>query len=106
MIEIQGFFKRTVSNRRIVTANSVAGEAAIGGQDFSANRKQNAYDEKAADQAVLAVMKLQLAKLSVRSGPERIIKVIANSKIAEFPDSHERNISQWKFKRQSASCGS
>jgi hypothetical protein len=54
--------------------------------------------EGAADQAILLVMKLQLAKLNVRCGPDRIIKVVANSSIGEFPDSHQCNISQCKLK--------
>ena len=60
--------------------------------------KQHAYNEKTTDRAIAGIMQLQLARLNVRSGPERIVKVLAATRILDFPDSPYRNISQWKLK--------
>jgi hypothetical protein len=57
--------------------------------------KVHNYNEAAVDKALDAIMRVQLAKLNVRGGSERIIKVVPRSKIPAYPSSPFRNIPQW-----------
>ncbi len=60
--------------------------------------KQHGYDEKATDRAISDIMAKQLAKLNVRVGPDRIVKVVLNSPPTAYPDAEFRNVPQWRLK--------
>jgi hypothetical protein len=59
--------------------------------------KLHNYNEAAVDRALDAIMRVQLAKLNVRVGSERIVKVVSRSKVPTFPSSPFRNIPQWRL---------
>jgi hypothetical protein len=60
--------------------------------------KQHDYDEAKTDAELLAFMRAQADRLNVRAGPERIVKVLAKGRIADFPDSRLRNVPQWRLR--------
>jgi hypothetical protein len=64
--------------------------------------KLNAYDETATDAQILGLMQLQVQRLNVRTGPERIVKVVSKGNISTFPDSPHRNVPQWKLRVRKA----
>src|SRR5688500_16331027 len=49
--------------------------------------KQLGYDEAVVDRELAAFQVAQLNKLNVRSGPNRIVKILPNAKSNSFPDS-------------------
>jgi hypothetical protein len=56
------------------------------------------YDEAATDRAIDDIMRIQVAKLNVRIGNERIVKVISKSPVSGFPASPFRRVPQWNLK--------
>lgn len=64
--------------------------------------KLNAYDEAATDAKILDLMRLQRRRLNVRSGPERIVKVLSKVDVKSYPDSPHRNVPQWKLRVRKA----
>jgi len=56
------------------------------------------YDEAATDRAIDDIMRVQVAKLNVRIGDARIIKVISKSSVSGFPASPFRRVPQWNLK--------
>jgi hypothetical protein len=59
--------------------------------------KANGWDEAATDRKIEQFMRQQCLMLNQRSGPSRIVKIVARGKIAGFPDAPYRNIRQWKL---------
>jgi hypothetical protein len=55
------------------------------------------YDERVVDRELAAFQAAQVGKLNVRSGPNRIVKILPNGKSSDFPDSGFRNIPQWEL---------
>jgi len=60
--------------------------------------KLNNYDERATDAAIFRIMSAEMAKLNVRSGPGRIVRVEPRQRQPGFPDSPFRSIPQWELK--------
>ena len=60
--------------------------------------KQNNYDESATDLAIERILRTELIKLNIRSGPNRIVKVVPRQSPTGYPDSEFRNIPQWELK--------
>jgi hypothetical protein len=62
--------------------------------------KRHAYNESVVDHELAVFWVDQLLKLRVRSGPDRIIKVVPDDEGSAYPDSELRNIPQWKLKNR------
>jgi hypothetical protein len=60
--------------------------------------KQHRYDEAAVDRRLAAFHAAQLEKLNVRSGPDRIVKIVSNVKASSYPDSGTPDVPQWELK--------
>jgi hypothetical protein len=60
--------------------------------------KQRGYEEVVVDRELAAFQLAQLKRLNVRSGPDRIVKVVPNGKANSYPNSEFRNIPQWRLK--------
>jgi hypothetical protein len=59
--------------------------------------KLHSYNEASTDRKIRELMEVQLKRLNVRVGPQRIIKVLSKGRVATFPDSPHRNVPQWKL---------
>lgn len=59
--------------------------------------KRLGYDEQAADATLREFMTRQVQRLNVRSGPERIVKVVPAGPIGAFPDSPLPGVPQWRL---------
>ena len=64
--------------------------------------KLNAYDEAATDGELREIMQKQVGRLNVRTGPQRIVKVLSKVTVSSFPDSPHRNVPQWKLRVRKA----
>lgn len=60
--------------------------------------KLHGYDENVVDTQLSLFRLDQLHKLNIRSGPERIVKVVPDGRVSDYPDSEFRDIPQWKLK--------
>jgi len=60
--------------------------------------KLNNYDEQRTDAKLGELLQVQIERLNVRHGPERIVKVLPKSKPTEYPDSPHRSIPQWRLR--------
>ncbi len=60
--------------------------------------KHHGYNESVVDSQLSMFRLDHLHKLNVRSGPERIVKVVPNDRGIDYPDSEFRDIPQWKLK--------
>ena len=60
--------------------------------------RESSWSESATDLKIEAFMELQVKRLNVRSGPDRIVKVLPNKAGDRYPDSRLRNVPQWKLK--------
>jgi hypothetical protein len=60
--------------------------------------KLNNYDERATDMAIERILRAELVKLNVRSGPGRIVKVVPKQRPGGYPDSDFHDIPQWELK--------
>lgn len=59
--------------------------------------KRHGYIEAVVDDNLAAFRASQGKKLTVRSGPERIVKIVPNVEGTTFPDSPLGNIPQWRL---------
>lgn len=59
--------------------------------------KRHGYDERATDRALAEMMARELAKLNVRTGPDRIVKLAPNAAPTAFPESELRDVPQWRL---------
>lgn len=64
--------------------------------------KKHGYDDAVVDRALAAFKAAHAEKLNVRSGPQRIVKIVPNLRGAEYPDSSYRDIPQWELTVQKA----
>jgi hypothetical protein len=62
--------------------------------------KRHGYDEGQVDRELAAFQVQQVQKLNVRSGPDRIVKVVPTQAGSDYPDSGFRNIPQWVLKNR------
>jgi hypothetical protein len=62
--------------------------------------KQHSYDEAAVDRSLAAFHAAQLEKLQVRSGPDRIVRIVPNLRPSSYPDSDWRDVPQWELKNE------
>jgi hypothetical protein len=60
--------------------------------------KLNSYNEAVTDGKIVDIMQGQVQRLNVRSGPERIVKVVPKGRVSSFPDSPHRNVPQWELR--------
>ena len=59
--------------------------------------KLHNYDEQGTDAAIEKILRGELAKLNIRTGPNRIVKVRPTERPNGYPDSPFRNIPQWEL---------
>ena len=57
------------------------------------------YDEARVDQNIAEMKHRWINEMSVCFGERRIVKVISNQRISEYPNSPLRGIRQWEFRR-------
>ena len=62
--------------------------------------KKYGYDEKVVDRRIQDFRAAQLKRLNVRSGPNRVVKIIPNDPGTSFPDSPFEGIPQWNLTRE------
>lgn len=59
--------------------------------------KKHGYDDAVVDKKLADFQATETKKLNVRSGPDRIVKIVPNAKGTAYPDSPCGNIPQWKL---------
>jgi hypothetical protein len=62
--------------------------------------KRHGYDEGHVDRELSDFQVKQMQKLNVRSGPDRIVKVVPEQAGSDYPDSAFRDVPQWVLKNR------